>query len=170
MDNSKWIWLDEKKYPDYMISNKTIYAQNKESNKFCIVEFARALLLNKPASSFKISISAQTKYYLWVNKTYVGEGPVYPGGDVGFDISLGKTYYSKYTVKPNGDKLNINILVKKDPSFGFESSSGIPGLNVECVIYYEDGGYEIITTDEKWDVKIRRNYVSEYVPTILTFE
>lgn len=159
MDNGKWIWLDEKVYPDFMKCKKTIYDKENET-RFCVAEFARALILNKPASSFQISVAAQSKFYLWVNKTYVGEGPVYAGGDNFSDLSPDKTYCSRFNVKPSGNKLNINILVRKDPVFGCESSTGTPGLNFECTINYEDGTYEKIYSDEKWDVKIRKNYVS----------
>lgn len=157
---TNWIWLNEKMFPDYQYSYNSIYAPNKEEYNFCICEFARALILNKEAKSYKIWIAAETKYFLWVNGEYIGQGPAYPGGDNCSDLKMDKSYYTEYIVKPNKNKLNINVLVRKDPIYGCESSKGRGCLALLCEILYEDGSIERIRTDENWDVKIRKSFIS----------
>lgn len=158
---TNWIWLNDKMFPEYQNSYNTIYANNKNEYNYCVCEFARALILNKTAVAFKIYIAAETKYHLWINGEYIGDGPVYAGGDNSSDLKMDKSYFTEYLVKPTKNRLNINVLVRKDPIYGCESTKGKPGLAFLCEIVYDDGLIEKIRSDDKWDVRIRKCFVNE---------
>ena len=157
----KWIWLSSKEHPDFQAAPFTVFSKDKNAGKYCVAEFSNRYRLRKKVLFYKISIAAMSKYFLWVNDDYIGEGCSCPGHENGRDEKAEKAYYTVYTLPPKGDTLSIRVLVRNMPTSRFESSCGTGALILSCEIVYDDGMSEVIFTDDTWDARILGRYVSE---------
>ena len=158
---AKWIWLSSKEHPDLQAAPFTCFSKSKESFKYCVAEFSKRVILSKQVLFYKISIAAMSKYFLWVNDDYIGEGTSCPGHESGRDERAVKSYYTVYTLPPKGSSLNIQVLVRNIPVTKFESTCGTGALLLNCEIVYDDGTSEVMATDDSWDVRVLGKYVSD---------
>ena len=79
-----WIWLNDEIYPQNQKSFYTLFCEEKRKIDFSLVEFKKELNFEKKIKKVEIDVSADTKFWLYVNNKFVGLGPVCHGGDYDF--------------------------------------------------------------------------------------
>ena len=135
MSSKKFIWLDEKAYPEY------------KRGRFCVAEFKKEIDVQ---GELEIDITAHSRYMLFVDGEYIGRGPASVGGDY---FLLGEKikspFYETYTISKNG-KVEIKVLVTSVPTAMTEYDFGVSGFWVEVF----SNGEMICQADESWDARL----------------
>jgi len=159
--NEKWIWLDRSIYPQYQNTYYTTFA-DKTGFNFCVAEFKNKYKLAKKAVTANIEVCGDTKFRLWINKRYVGSGPVCPGGDYGNKLPMPNYYSSSYTVSLDlCREISFFAQIQLSPVVMTDVSCGRGGFVLVCHVIFEDGTCQIITTDESWQSRANPCYISE---------
>ena len=156
-----FIWLNENSYPDYQETFHTCFC-HKEEYKFAVTGFKNSYKLKEGKKTVKINIFADTKYVLYINKKFIGAGPVCQGGDYGNKQPMPVQYYNSYELELIEDKLDFYVLVQLSPDVQADVSCGRGGLWIESDILYSDGSTQKITTDEEWQCRLETQYESVY--------
>ena len=157
----KWIWLNRKDHPELQVAPFTVFSKENKDFKFCVAEFSKSFVLSKRVLFFKVSIAAFSKYFLWVNDDYIGEGSCCPGHENGRDEKATKAYFTEYTLPPKGNHLEFKVLVRNIPVTNTEATCGTGALVLSCEIVYDDGTMDVVSTDDSWDVSIVERFVSK---------
>ena len=134
-----FIWLNKKNYQDYQKNICTCF-DNSMDSRFSVIGFKKKYCFKKHVKKAEIRIFADTKYFLYVNDKYFGDGPVCPGGDYANTRPMPIQYYSTYSLDNIGCNIEFYILVQQTPGVQSDMSCGRGGLWVECDVIYEDGG------------------------------
>ncbi len=145
----KCIWLNKEKYCRYMKSYQTMFS-DKTGFEFCIAEFERNYNFDKKVLKIKLEVCADTKYELRINGETVGTGPIYRGGDYGYEKSLPYTYSDEYEAEVNEKNLLVEASVRLSPAVMAETSLGLGRFALECDAEFEDGTHETFSADETW--------------------
>lgn len=128
---AKWIWLEEAEL---------------KTNTF--VHFRKKFNLDKQAKKAVVNITADSRYKLFINGTFIGRGPV--PSDPRWQ------YYDTYEV---GNLLNEgeNVIAAFVLNYGEGSGRYIPGrgaLLFQCNIESETGEKTVIASDSTWKAKL----------------
>lgn len=138
---ARWIWTDHS--PESGSESESVIEPN---NHVYLRKEVR--LASKPVKSIVASVSADDMYKLYVNGTFVGQGPCPSYPDIAHN-------YNGYELLPffrAGQPLCIAVhayyqgLVNN----AFISGDGRAGWIAQIRVVYEDGTDEIIVTDETW--------------------
>ncbi len=152
---TKWIWLDEKKYPMEQKTFYTLFSKQQEI-RYCCAEFHKFYHFPKKASKIRINVSADAKYLLYLNSKFVGQGPVCHGGDYGFDGTMPYCYYNCYELETDTQNVEFYALVPLIPTVQSETSWGHGGFMLEAEVFFKDGTRINISADEDWKSRINR--------------
>ncbi len=144
MSGAKFIWTDEK---DYIYSRKTVF---DGSAAFRVCAFKKSFSFDRPVRSASVKIFADSKYFLYVNHSFIGSGPVCAGGDANFTGVMPVQYFSVYDLGKIQGNLDVFVYVQLGPVLSKDSSLGRGGLFFEGEISFEDGTSEQIVSDESW--------------------
>lgn len=144
MSGAKFIWTDEK---DYIFSRKTVFDGGAA---FRVCAFKKSVSFDKCVRSASVKIFADSKYFLYINGSFIGSGPVSAGGDTGFTGSMPVQYFSVYDLGKIEGNIDIFVYVQLGPVLAKDSSLGRGGLFFEGEISFEDGSAEQIVSDESW--------------------
>lgn len=128
---------------------------------YAVVEFQKEYFLRGAVSSAQVEIFADTKFWLYQDKGYVGTGPVHPGGDYGFTQPMEKQYSCVYDLHPQGESMTLFVRVQLSPCVMCDVSCGHGGLMVSGEICYADGTKQSIRTDATWAARLNRGYTSD---------
>lgn len=154
-----WIWLNEKKYPEFYKSFTTRCTKlDKDAFAFTVASFKKRYTFGKAIKSATINVSADSSFQLFINDKFVGMGPVSSGGDFLCTESAPKHYYNTYEINEVNSEINIYCLVKLLPQVLTEYGRGHGGLALCGEILFEDGTKEIIESDETWDCRPESSY------------
>lgn len=151
----KWIWLDEKRYPMEQETFFTLFSK-QQNIRYCCAEFRKSYHFSRKIFKLNIKVSADTKYFLYINGEFVGQGPVCHGGDYGFDGTMPYCYYNTYELKTASEKLDFYALVPLIPTVQSETSWGHGGFALEAELFFEDVTKTKISADEDWESRINR--------------
>ena len=77
-----WIWLNPEQYPALQTTRCTTFAAPKDA-PFAMAEFRKEIMLRERPVRVTLTVSGDTKYWLWVEERFLGMGPVCAGGDYG---------------------------------------------------------------------------------------
>lgn len=151
-----YIWLSPEKFPEY---------QKKEANtpvEFCIAEFRKDIKAPSSVARMEIDVFADVTYSFWLNGTFIGNGPVATGHEMGKEPPTLRQYSNHYTVYPDTDSIILYAEVNPCPlkPFMYEISHGKPCFMLSARLYMNDGSEQIIETDETWDCRPSSVYVS----------
>ncbi len=146
---AKWIWLDPAKHP--AVTYPTIFC-DKTKYTFCVAEFQKEFVLEEEIPSAKLTVSADTRYRLWVNGRLTGSGPVAPGGDYGNQKPMPHWYASEYTVPLQKGKNRIFAQVQLGGLAMTEYSAGRGGFWLSCM--GESKSAFAIHTDSTWQARL----------------
>lgn len=89
--------------------------------------------------SAKLTVSADTRYRLWVNGRFIGTGPVAPGGDYGNQKPMPNWYATEYTVPLQKGENRIFAQVQLGGLAMTEYSAGRGGFWLACTDVSESG-------------------------------
>ncbi len=153
IDNKNWIWLDEKVHPD-TFKTATWFSKNHKDLPCKFVEFTKTVELNKNAKKIEIEISADVKYFLFVNGKFLGLGPITPGGDYDCPDPMPEHYFSTHESALSGKTVQVRVVVQTMPIVQCDMTQGRNGLNVCCNISLEDGKSVKLFTDKTWKCRI----------------
>lgn len=148
--NAKWIWLDKKIYPQYQKSEITLFDKTKEKYAFVAAEFKYEKSFKKKIKKISIDISADVKFWLYMNGKYVGAGPVCAGGDYANTMPMPKQYYNTYELETDCEKIEFYVLVQKNTTVQCDTSQGRPGMIMSTVLTFCDGTTEKIVSSKDW--------------------
>ena len=159
--SAKWIWLDEKKYKDYQKTPISLFDPYSTDCKFAVAEFKKKVEFEKKIQEIKIEISGDVKFWLYVNDTYVGTGPVGAGGDYEINRPMPVQYYNTYVVKPDTAFVEFYVMVQNVPSVLCDMSQGKNGLILAAKCIMEDGSEEMVYSDSSWLSRRNNSYLSQ---------
>lgn len=157
-----WIWLDPAVYPSEQRTYSTFFSE-KNDFRYCVAEFKRAFSWGKPIERVTIRVSGDTCFRLYLNGTFVGEGPVKEVNDF-FDTAVhGERYASSYTVFPKAEELDFYAEVQLSPVRMNDNSRGHGGFVLSAEVLFANGEVEYIYTDESWLSRIEKRRPSPFV-------
>lgn len=160
----KWIWLDEKKYPEYQTT--CLYKgfqEFVEGSNFTVAEFQKEYCFEEEAVEVQLRFSGDTAFELYLNQEFLAAGPVNVGGDFLFNDEVrSKHYASELTVYPNQKKLHFFARVKMMPVALNEYSHGRGGFMLWAKVRLKNGRIRYLTTDTTWLGRRNHAYIDSY--------
>ena len=132
LDKANWIWLDSNEYPDMDKSAISMFDKENFDYKYIVAEFKKQKEYNKKIKCIEIEISADVRFWLYVNGEFQGVGPVCAGGDYGSCMPMPYTYYNTYNLELDLDKLDLYVMVQNKPTVQCDMSQGKCGLIMAC--------------------------------------
>lgn len=160
ISQAQWIWLNEERFPQFQMCRRTA-SGNEQKDTFCVVELKKEFVLDRQAVAAQITLCADTKYLLFVNGHYVGQGPVSPGGDFESADVVPYIYTSSFSANLKKGKNVISALVQMSYSVLTEVSWGHGGFLAACDVVFEDGSSQAILSDSSWDIRIDPHFLSD---------
>lgn len=158
----KWIWLDEKKYPEYQTTIYSGCLPNKEDGNYTVAEFMKEYSFESEVVEAELRFSGDTEFQMFLNGELLATGPINVGGDFLFNESpRSKHYSSELRVCPNSNKLNLFARVKMMPVGINEYSRGKGGFMLWAKLRFKDGRIRYITTDDTWLAKRNHGYIKD---------
>ena len=158
----KWIWLDEKKYPEYQTTIYSGCLPNKEDGNYTVAEFMKEYSFESEVVEAELRFSGDTEFQMFLNGEFLATGPINVGGDFLFNESpRSKHYSSELRVCPNSNKLNLFARVKMMPVGINEYSRGKGGFMLWAKLRFKDGRIRYITTDDTWLAKRNHGYIKD---------
>lgn len=162
MSIEKWIWLDEKQYPQYQTTIYSGCLPDKESGNYTVAEFVKDYSFDSEVIEAELCFSGDTEFQLFLNGDFLATGPVSVGGDFLFNEKpRSKHYSSRLTICPNTDKLHFFARVKMMPIGINEYSRGKGGFMLWGKLRLKNGRIKYITTDHTWLGKRNNAYVKD---------
>ena len=146
MDGAEFIWVENKKY---ITCRKTVFDKSEIRN-FRMCAFKKKYDFDKKIKTLSLNIFADTKYFLYINGSYMGFGPVCSGGDYASTEAMPVQYYSSYDLSVDEEFIDIFVLVQIDAAVQTDTSVGRGGLVIKGSVTFEDGSAFDIATDESW--------------------
>lgn len=153
---AKWIWLNADKYAEYRKSPVSQFDPYSGKCPFAVAEFQKVLKYEQEIKELRIDISADVKFWLYVNGAFVGQGPVGAGGDYGIDRPMPFQYYNTYRVYPGTDTVELLVMVQNVPTVLTDMSQGRNGMILSAEAELTDGTKREIVTDETWMARVNR--------------
>lgn len=162
MKIEKWIWINEKKYPQYQTTIYSGFGPNKEEGNYTVAEFVKEFSFDSEVVEAELCFSADTECQLFLNGDFLATGPVNVGGDFLYnDEPRSKHYSSHITIWPKTDKLHFFARVKMMPVGINEYSRGKGGFMLWAKVRLSSGRIKYITTDRTWLAKRNHAYIKE---------
>ena len=158
MSKAQWIWLNRDRYPEYEDVPISVFHPGMKTSKYRIAEFRKKLVFDQTAEEIVIDISADVKFWLYVNGTYIGAGPVCAGGDFGIIEPMPWQYYNTYKIPVGSGELEIYVMVQNLPSQMCDMSQGRNGLYASVTVNFEDGTSRCFGTDESWEARVSKQH------------
>ena len=149
INQAQWIWLNPIKYPNVQKST-TWFSKDYHDYSCRFAEFQKEYHFEKQIEKVVIQISADVKYFLYVNGRYVGVGPVTPGGDYNSAVSMPQQYYSTYEIAVNDIHVRLYALIQTLPIVQCDMTQGQNGFICACKICFVDGSVQTVYSDESW--------------------
>ncbi len=157
INQAKWIWLNPLTYPNVQKST-TWFSKDYHDYSCRFAEFKREYLFDQQIEKVVIQISADVKYFLYINDAYVGVGPVTPGGDYNSALSMPQQYYSSYEIAVNDTHLRLYALVQTLPIVQCDMTQGRNGFICAYKIYFTDGNIQTGYSDETWLCRLATSF------------
>lgn len=170
---AKWIWLSEKRYPQYQQSPVSVNLEyDAVKFHYCVAEFEKVFSYEKEISSVDLRVSADAQFRLWMNGELVGIGPAHSGGDFLTEQALPWHYANNYKMDTKGNALCFFAQVQLLPQVLTEFSQGHGGFYLEGTVTFADGSSTGICTDESWNVRRNGRFCAakQYDETIMPDE
>ncbi|MBR7133440.1 MAG: hypothetical protein IKD04_07900 [Clostridia bacterium] len=163
INNSNWIWLPEREYPDLQKCDYNILDLEKKYPRldtYGAAEFIRDYNFEKKVAKAEIKVCGDTYYRLFLNGEYLTTGPVAAGGDFLCLKQPRYYYYQPLTVFPESNKISFYALVLLGPVMQTEYSFGRGGFCLWAKLTFEDGTCEEIITDGLWKCRSADRYIT----------
>ena len=148
-----WIWLSEKRYPDFQrnfVNINETPAEKRGEYKYCVAEFKKTADFGKKIVSVKATVSADSFYHFYLNGRMLSIGPASSGGDFLCRRPAPKHYANEFELPVDSDSAEILVRVRLLPEVLTDYSRRHGGLAAELVFTLEDGTQQKIVTDESW--------------------
>ena len=156
-----WIWLNPERYPAYQETRCTIFAEPKNA-PYAMAEFRKEIVLRERPVRVTLTVSGDTKYWLWADKRFLGMGPVCAGGDYGNTQPMPFTYATHYELHPETEKIALNARVQLSPTVMTDYSCGHGGFYLEGHAEYADGTKQDFGTDGSWQARLDARCLSAH--------
>ena len=161
IEKSKWIWLNKTKYPNTQ-TVKAYFSKEYDVRECRFAEFQKELVFDKKIRKVDIEISADVKYFLYINEQYIGVGPVTPGGDYNSASSMPQHYYNAYETTIADFRLKVYVLVQTQPVVQCDMTQGRNGFVCAFKIFFADGTEKVVYSDDSWRCRL-------YTPALNAF-
>ena len=154
INSAKWIWLPPNKY--FEPQETATYASLKRKELSCyLAEFKKDFVFDKKIEKIIIEISADVKYFLYLNERYVGVGPVTSGGDFRVAEPMPQQYYNVYEERIDCDHVCLRAFVQTLPIVQTDNSQGKHnGFICACQIFFSDDTSTVVYSDESWACRL----------------
>lgn len=150
---AKWLWLNQKEYPDIQ-KTTTWFSKNYKEFSCRFVEFEKTVFFEKQIKKVIVEISADVKYFLYVNDKYIGVGPVTPGGDYNSALPMPQQYFNTYEIPVEAAHVCVHALVQTLPIVQCDMTQGRNGFICACKAVFCDGSEETLYSDETWRCRL----------------
>lgn len=154
-----WIWLNSEHYPALQTTRCTTFAAPKDA-PYAMAEFRKEIMLRERPVRVTLTVSGDTKYWLWAEERFLGMGPVCAGGDYGNTQPMPHHYAARYALRPETEKIALFARVQLSPAVMIDYSCGHGGFYLEGRAEYADGTTEEFCTDESWQARLNPQYIS----------
>lgn len=94
------------------------------------------------ARSVRLTVSADTKFSLWINGEYAGSGPPTPGGDYANNQPMPKYYANSFDLPINADSIENFAQVALSFVVMTDYSCGRGGFSLSARVEYAYGGHD----------------------------
>lgn len=162
--DAEWIWIDPAVYPE--LQKNSQYGKDT-SGRDCVAVFRKTVHLSGIPESVKLSVSGDAIYRLYVNGSFVGQGPASAGGDFLLEGTLPWYYADQYvlypdskTLQPDIKELQMEAQVRLKPRALTEITGGQGGFYLYGEAEYKDGSTEAFGTDSTWEARPDNRFVS----------
>ncbi|MBQ1552703.1 MAG: hypothetical protein IIZ66_04085 [Clostridia bacterium] len=156
-----WIWLPQARFPEYQTASVRDGADGK-LNRYAVVRFTRNYAFDKEIKDISLTVSGDTYFELYRDKTLIFRGPPMPGGDFLNDDPAPNHYATAIDdLGPSEDSpraVEFTALVRLSRLACCEYSRGHGGFYLSGRIGLEDGSSAQIGTDGTWTCAIDRRY------------
>ena len=146
IEKAKWIWVNGGE--DRTSAN--VFAKNYGDFPCKFAEFEKEYSFDKKVEKIRVEISADVKYFLYINGEYIGVGPSTPGGDYNCPSPMPQHYYCTYEIPVDATRVCVYALVQTLPIVQCDMTQGRNGLICACTLFFEDGTKETAYSDESW--------------------
>ena len=144
--NAKWIWVNGSEER----TSANCFAKDYRSFTCRFAEFEKEYSFDKKVEKIRVEISADTKYFLYINGEYIGVGPSTPGGDYNCPLPMPQQYYNTYEIPVDATRVRVYALVQTLPTVQCDMTQGRNGLICACTVFFADGTSESAYSDESW--------------------
>jgi len=153
-NNAKIIWTKD---PSAQTTRINEFDTENENN-FKVVTFKKTYSFSSDVTKLKFNIFADTRYYIWINGSFAGRGPVCAGGDFGMASPMDTHYYSTYEVPSEGNTIQLKVLVRLGAVVLTDTSIGKGCFVLGGKAFLADGSTADIVTDESWLCSVDASY------------
>lgn len=155
----KWIWLDDRLYPDMQRGRKTFFDTTQAT--FCVGTFLRNIVL-KQKGMLTLKIAADTRYLLKVDDELLARVQGYMGGDYAYTDGGIVCEYDTFQLALTAGVHEIKVDVLACPQMTNELSFGRGGLYAELIVQYDSGETEVYVADKTWTAYPSKAYPSAW--------
>ena len=155
---AKFIWLDKKIYPLLQDSCVSIFSKDRKKYRFGVAAFKKSFEYDKKIIKAETEIFGDTRFYLWLNGSFVGTGPCPTGGD----YEMPYQYSSKYITEVNKNSIDFYARVQLTPVQQTDNSKCKGGFIISARLTFEDGSETTIYTDETWLARQEQEYLAPW--------
>ena len=157
---AEWIWIDPGLYPEYQ---KNAQFGEACSGADCVVSFRKTLFFERIPEQLILQVSGDAVFRLFINGSFVGQGPAPAGGDFLQKGVLPWYFANKYVLFPESRILDIEAQVRLQPQELTDITGGHGGFYLCGEARFDDGRIERFGTDSGWQARLDRRFVSQYV-------
>lgn len=147
---TKWVWLPRERWPQFQESPVSVFAADAASFTPRVCRFLRRFVSDDDSLPASLVISADSRYRVYLNGGFVGEGPARPGGDYDNAQAPDWWFYEEYDVTGQlvrGTNL-LCVDVVLGPTRQQDYSMGQGGLYADLAMGSAEPAH--IVTDERW--------------------
>ncbi len=160
----KWIWLPKAQYPTHQTTQRW---RTGNPETYAVCEITKTFDTKKPIRAVQLRFSADTRFLMYLNGTFLASGPASIGGDFLFNDRVYPNQYATVVTlnAPDFPSLDSGILafdavVKMQPTRMLEISHGHGGFFLCAHVDFIDGTKTVLLTDETWNIR----YLGAYKP------
>lgn len=170
-----YIWLDEELYPNLQKSSVSVFSPEKKKYHYGVAAFKKNYSFDKKVKKAIISVFGDTRYYLWLNDTFVGTGPCPVGGD----FNMPYHFVDRLSIELDSFEVEFYARVQLTPTVETDNSKGHGCFILEALLVLDDERTINVYTDDTWLARKEQEYLAplcvdytkhkdEWKPAVLT--
>lgn len=149
---ARWIWLPASVWPDRQRARPSVFATEASGQEVSVSRFVTTFDVGATPRSADLVITADTRYRVYVNGEFAGDGPARPGGD--YDNRQAPDWWFSDQVSVlahlRAGRNVIGVEVVLGPTMQQDYSMGRGGLLADLEIVADGAHRHHVLTDAHW--------------------